>query len=397
MRTLSAPEARRIALAAQGFCDPRPRLGGRVDTRHFRRVMARMGIVQLDSVNVLCRSHYLPFFARLGAYDRARLDAWLWRSGENVECLAHEATVAPKEVHAWLGYRTNLARWKSGRRFRDEERDYLRAILARVRDEGPLSVRGIDDAGSRSGSWWGWPKGKMALEVLHRSGELSVANRDAAFVTHYDLPERVVGAELADAPKLSADAARKAMLLRAARSLGVATDKDLADYFREKVTRCRPILRELVDAGELESAEVEGWDATAYLAPGARRPRTIRARALLSPFDPVVWCRPRALRLFGFHYRIEIYVPAAKRRFGYYVLPFLVGDDLVARVDLKADRKTRELRVRGAYLEAGEDAASVAAALASTLKEMAEWLGLAGVVVAPKGKLAEPLRDALRG
>ncbi|GAB4533397.1 MAG: winged helix-turn-helix domain-containing protein [Haliangiales bacterium] len=394
MKTISLAQARRVALCAQGFCDPRP--AGRVDARHFRRVLARMTILQLDSVNVVCRSHFLPVFARLGPYDRDRLDAWLWRSGENHEFLAHEASITAMELYPLLRHRMTVERWRSGRRFRAEHPDYLDAIRAEIDAHGPLSVRDLSDPGGRTGPWWGWSKGKLGLEVMYRSGDLAIAERTKTFLTRYDLPERVVPAPLRDDPAVDANDAKRAMLLLAAQSHGLGTDRDLADYFRLKVTECRPLLEQLVAEGQLDVVEVEGWDEIAYVAPDAKRPGAVNARALLSPFDPVVWCRPRAERLFGFHYRIEIYVPAPKRIHGYYVLPFLLGDQLVGRVDLKADRKSGFLQAKGAFLEPGHAPDVVAPALAQTLAELADWLGLDGVSVGRRGDLAGALAAACR-
>ena len=354
-----------------------------------------MTILQLDSVNVLCRSHFLPVFARLGAYDRDRLDDWIWRSGENHEFLSHEASITSMQLYPLLRHRMEIQRWKSGATFRSEHPDYLEAIKAEIDEHGPRSVKDLPDPGGRSGPWWGWSNGKIGLEVLYRSGELAIAERTKTFLTRYELPERVVSAELLDAPAVDPVDARREMLRMAARSHGVGTDKDLADYFRLKVTECRPLLAELVEAGELELLDVEGWGEPAYLHHEARRPRTIGARALLSPFDPVVWFRPRAERLFDFFYRIEIYVPEAKRVHGYYVLPFLLGDELVGRVDLKADRKRRVLMVQGAFAEDGRDPDVVAPALALTLHEMADWLDLDQVEVGQRGDLIGVLAEAV--
>ncbi len=350
-----------------------------------------MTILQLDSVNVVCRSHFLPVFARLGPYDRDQLDAWLWRSGENHEYLAHEASITSMELYPLLRHRMALRRWKSGAAFRDENPEYLAALRAEIDERGPLSVKDLSDPGGRTGPWWGWSKGKLGLEVMYIAGELSIAERTSSFLTHYDLPERVVPHDFSSAPEIEPIAARREMVLLGARSHGIGTDKDLADYFRLKVTDCRPLLDELVAEGLLLQAEVEGWNEPAYLHPEATRPRSMNARALLSPFDPVVWFRPRAERLFDFHYRIEIYVPEPKRVHGYYVLPFLLGDRIVGRVDLKADRKSGALMAKAAFMEPGNDADVVAPALAETLQELAEWLGLDEVTVGRKGDLSGPL------
>ncbi len=392
--TISAAQARRIALAAQGFTDPKPT--GRVDARHFRRVLDRMTILQLDSVNVLCRSHFLPVFARLGPYDCDQLDQWIWQSGENHEFLSHEASITSMDLYPLIRHRMDITRWKGGTKFKAEHPEELEAIRVEIDEHGPRSVKDLPDAGDRSGPWWGWSKGKIGLEVLYRNGDLSIAERTKTFLTRYDLPERVIPSELLDADHLEPSDAWRAMLLLAAQSHGIGTDKDLADYFRLKVTNCRPLLAELVEAGELLQVEVEGWGDPAYLHPEAKRPRSMNARALLSPFDPVVWFRPRAERLFDFHYRIEIYVPEKKRVHGYYVLPFLLGDQIVGRVDLKADRKAGELLAKAAFIEPGHDKVEVAAALAETLHEMAAWLELDTVKVGRRGDLAAELSAAAR-
>ncbi len=392
VQRLSSAQARRIALAAQGFADPRPT--GAVDARHFRRALARMQVLQLDSVNVLCRSHFLPMFARLGPYDRTRLDRWIWRSGENHEYLAHEASITPMHLHPLLRWRMETGRWKAGLELERTQPDYLAAVLAQIEREGPRSIKELDDPGARSGPWWGMPRGKLALEWLYVTGRLSIHRRDHQFTTHYDLPERVVPESIRKDPTPDRSAAQRELLLLGARAHGVGTAADLADYFRLRMPVARPLLQELVDEGRLQQVEVDGWTEPAYLDPAARRPRSIDVTTVLSPFDPVVWYRPRAERLFGFRYRIEIYVPEPKREYGYYVLPFLMGDRLVGRVDLKADRASGRLLVRGAFVEAHAEPDEVAEALADHLAELGSWLGLGAVDVAPNGDLAPALRAA---
>lgn len=393
MRTLRAVDARRMALAAQGFADARPT--GAVDARHFRRAMDRMGVLQLDSVNVVCRSHYLPMLARLGPYDRDRLDRWLWWSGENFEYLAHEASVTPMAWHPVLRHRMRRGRWKAGLRLEREQAEYLTAIRDEVAELGPLAVNELIEPGERTGPWWGYSKGKLALEWLYVTGRLAIRERRPTFVTVYDLPERVIPPEVLALPEPDEVDAQRELLRLAAARLGIGTAADLADYFRLRMPQARPLLAELVAAGELEEVAVDGWAEPALLSPQARRPRRITARALLSPFDPVVWFRPRAERLFGFRYRIEIYVPAAKRIHGYYVLPFLLDDELVARVDVKAERATGRLLVRGAFGEQGQDPARVAPQLAAAAADLAAWLGLDSVDVEDRGDLAPALRRAI--
>ena len=391
MATITPAQARRIALAAQGFTDPRPR--GAVDVRHFRRAMGRMTVLQLDSVNVLCRSHYLPMLARLGPYDRQRLNRYLYHSGEHYEYLAHEASITSQELQPLLRHRHRAARrWVQ--RFQRELPGYIEAVHAEVSERGPVSVKELRDPGGRTGPWWGHSRGKRALECLYVTGRLAIHERDPLFVTCYDRPERVLAPGVLARPEPDEADAQRELLVLAARSHGIGTAADLADYFRLTMPVARPLLADLVRDGRLEQVEVRGWPEPAYLHPEARRPRAVRARALLTPFDPIVWFRPRALRLFDFHYRIEIYVPEPKRVHGYYVLPFLLDDRLVARVDLKADRKAGVLRVRGAYAEEGVDRQRVAGELATSLMEMAGWLELGDVAVEGRGDLAGALAAA---
>lgn len=393
MRTIPIERARRIALGAQGFCDPKPR--GPVTVRHFRRALDRMTILQLDSVNVLCRSHFMPMFARLGPYDQDRLDAWLWDSGENLEYLSHEASITNKSLHPILRHRMDKPRWKAFDEMQKKMPEYLAAVAKEVADVGPLSVSDLSDPGDRKGPWWGLSKGKVALEALYISGRLSIHQRTKTFLTVYDVPERVVGPQVLALDTPSEDEAHKQMLLLGAKSHGIGTAADIADYFRIRMPLARPLIAELAASGELEEVAVPGWKDPAYLHPEAKVPRKVEARTLLTPFDPVVWFRPRAERLFDFKYRIEIYVPEPKRIYGYYVLPFLLGDRIVARVDLKADRKTGRLLAKGAYGEVHAEASEVAPALAQSLQETAQWLGLDSVQVGRRGDLSGPLRQAL--
>ncbi len=356
--------------------------------------MERMTVLQLDSVNVICRSHFLPILARLGPYDRDKLDRYLYHSGEHFEFLSHEASITSQDLQPLLRHRADrelkfLARLKS------EQPGYLEAVRDEVAANGPLSIKELSDPGKRTGPWWGMPKGKLALEGLYYNGRLAIHERNRAFVTSYDLPERVLRPDVLDQPTPTTDEARKEMLVLGARSHGIGTDADLADYFRLKVTVARPLLAQLVDEGRLEQVQVAGWDEPAYLHPEAKHPRSVPAKALLSPFDPVVWYRPRGERLWDFFYRIEIYVPEPKRVYGYYVLPFLLDEELVGRIDLKADRKAGVLRVRGSYTQDGADPVRVARELTGSLVEMAEWLGLDDIAVEPKGDLAADLSAAV--
>lgn len=392
MTTIKLPQARRIALAAQGFTDKRPT--GAVTERHFRRAMDRMTILQLDSVNVICRSHFLPMLARLGPYDRDRLDKHLYRSGEYFEFLSHEASIVSQQLQPLLRHRARRdSKWI--RRAEGDLAEYIDAVLEEVTASGPTSVKTLADPGGRTGPWWGHSKGKRALEVLYITGRLAIKERDRMFVTTYDIPERVFPSEILALEEPDVSEAKKQMLLLGAKSHGIGTATDLADYFRLKMPDARPLLAELVEDGLLQQVNVEGWKDPAYLHPEAKRPRSIRTRALLSPFDPVVWFRPRAERLFDFHYRIEIYVPEPKRVHGYYVLPFLLDDELVGRVDLKADRKAGVLRVKGSFAEDGADRPRTCTELAGALHEMATWLDLDEVEIQKNGDLASQLAKAI--
>jgi len=396
---LSAAEARRIALVAQGFADPRPAERPRVEA--VVAAVDRLGLLQIDSVNVLVRAHYLPLFSRLGAYDPAVLDRAAYEGPERAlfEYWGHEASLLPVASHALLRWR--MARAELGRglyagiaRFGRRRRAFVEEVLAEVADRGPIAASELTRGGRGRGSWWGWSDGKAALEWLFWTGRVTTASR-RRFERLYDLPERVLPASVLSAPRLDEAEAHRRLLRLAARALGVATARDLRDYFRLDVADTRPRLAELVEAGELLPAAVEGWREPAYLHPGARAPRHLAARALLAPFDPVVWERQRAERLFDFHYRIGIYTPAAERAHGYYVLPFLLGDRLVARVDLKADRAARVLRVPSAHLEPGAEERRVAPALAAELAAMAAWLELDAGEVARRGNLGRALRRAV--
>ncbi len=386
-------QARRIALAAQGFADAAPR--GTVDRRNIRRAIRRMGLLQIDSVNVCVRSHYMPLFSRLGPYRRELVDEMAYRDGELFEYWGHEASFLPMDTYPLFRHRMSSAR-PGGRvqQLMDEHPGYIEQVYAEVHEQGPLSVGDLEDGGGRTGPWWGHGKGKIALEWLFRSGRIGCSHRHN-FTRYYDIAERIIPDDVLNAPVIEREEAHKHLLLMAARSHGVGTASDLADYYRIRVPAARPLLAELVEDGRLELVRVEGWKQPAYLHPGIRLPRHIAAGALLTPFDPVIWERSRAERLFGFQYRIEIYVPEPQRQFGYYVYPLLMGDALVARVDLKSDRGSGRLLVKGAFLEAGQDPERVADALAIELRQMALWLAMEDVEVADHGSLAADLSRAL--
>ncbi len=380
---LSLAEARRIALAAQGFADPAP--GGTVDRRLLRRVFDRVGAIQIDSVNVVVRSHYLPAFSRLGEYDPALLErAAYGRERRLFEYWGHEASLLPLELHPYLRWRMERARRGLGTwgriaqivRSQPEELKRLRAVIA---ERGPLSASQFEGARGK-GSWWGWSDVKIGLEALFWCGEITTAYRKG-FERVYDLPERVLPRVVVDAPTPVESDAQRELVRIAAHALGIAAERDLRDYFRLDLLDARARVAELVEAGELQRVAVEGLRGDRYLARGARLPRTIGARALLSPFDSLIWERSRTRELFEFDFRLEIYTPQHKRVHGYYVLPFLLGERLVARVDLKHDRAAGTLRAHAVHVESGADRRAVTAALRVELGRMAEWLGAARVAL----------------
>ncbi|MBU1864906.1 MAG: winged helix DNA-binding domain-containing protein [Actinobacteria bacterium] len=393
MRTISLARARRMAIAAQGLHRPRPE--GKIDARHLRKVMSTIGVLQIDSVNVVARAHRLTLFSRLGNYDPDLLQRVFVDRRELFEYWAHEASLVPMDD--WPLFRHRMAGmppWGAVQRIEQEHPGFMDQVLGEVGEHGPLAASDLSQGGGRKGNWWGWSDGKLALEWLFASGRVTVSHR-RNFTRYYDLPERVIPAETRALPVPEADEARKMLLTKGAASMGVGTARDLADYYRINIKEARPLVEELADGGLLERVQVEGWSDDAFVHPGAANPRSVEGRALLCPFDSLVWYRERTQRLFGFHYRIEIYVPEPKRVHGYYVFPFLLGDDLVARVDLKADRAAGVLRARGAFLEEGRDPVRAASALAAELAEMAAWLGLGEVSVEPRGDLAGPLQKAV--
>ena len=399
--SFSLAEARRLVLAAQGFGRPRP--AGEVDVRHLRGVVARLGLVQIDFVNVLVPAHYVVPFSRLGPYDRRRFDDLAYRRREWTEQWAHEASFVPMESWPLLAHRRAEHRprpWGFAA-FLAADPGYAERVLAAVRESGPLAADQLpppEDGSHRLEHSWYSTVARATLEAHFGQGRLAVAKRRADFARLYELAERLVPAEHLGR-ELPRHEQQRRLLAIAARAQAVGTAADLADHFRMPVAEARPRLAELVADGALAEVRVEGWRETAFLDPAARLPRRVGAAALVSPFDPLVWHRPRTRRLFGFDYRLEIFFPAAKRRWGYYVLPFLLGDRLVARVDLKADRAAGVLRVPGAWIEeaaaADPGAGAVAAALAAELAVVAGWLGLGAVAVGRRGAFSRPLAAAV--
>ncbi|ORB86476.1 hypothetical protein B1987_24895 [Mycobacterium kansasii] len=397
MSALTAAQARRVAVAAQGFVEPKP--AGPITRAHLKRLISRIQVLQLDSVSVAVRAHYAPVFSRLGPYDRDLLDraAWGPRSSRLlVEYWAHEAALMAVEDWPLLRWRMRqyrYGRWgihivKANPQLADD-------IIAAVAELGPSTAGQIQaqlaaEPRTRKGTWWNRSDTKWVAEALFASGALTTATR-VGFARHYDLVERVLPAEVL-AREVDDDEAVRQLTLRAATALGVGTEADIRDYFRLTAQQVKPAITDLVATGEIESVSVEGWPAPAYLRVGQTVPRRDRGTALLCPFDPLIFFRPRVQRLFGFHYRIEIYTPAPKRHYGYYVWPLLLDGQLVARVDLKADRAADTLRVVGAFGEPDSPRPRVAAALAGELQAMASWLGLSGISVSGHGDLAGELR-----
>lgn len=396
-RRLSVAQARRIAVAAQGFTEPRP--AGAVTRAHLNRLISKIQVLQLDSVSVTVRAHYAPVFSRLGPYDREVLDraAWGPRSSRLlVEYWAHEAALMA--VEDWPLLRWRMRQYRHGRwgtHIVQANPRLADAVVAAVAELGPSTAGQIEahlaaEPRRRKGAWWNRSDTKWVAEALFAAGVLTTATR-VGFARHYDLVERVLPADVL-ARRVDDDEAIRELTLRAAGALGVGTEADIRDYFRLSAAQVKPAIAKLVAAGDLERVEVAGWPAPAYLRAGRAVPRTDRGTALLCPFDPLIFFRPRVERLFEFHYRIEIYTPAAKRRYGYYVWPLLMDGRLAARVDLKADRAEGTLRVLGAFAEPQAPRPRVAAALAGELWSMASWLGLGGLSVADRGDLALALR-----
>ena len=400
MPTLTAAQARRVAVAAQGFHEPKP---GVLTRGHLKRLISRIQVLQLDSVSVCVRAHYAPVFSRLGPYDRDVLDRAAWSHTARAprlltEYWAHEAALMA--VDDWPLLRWRMREYEHGRWGTEIVKRNARLaedIVTAIAERGPSTAGQIEahleaEPRGRKGPWWDRSDTKWVAEALWSSGVLTTATR-VGFARHYDLTERVLPPDVL-AREVSDEEAVRELMLRAAGALGVGTEPDLRDYFRLNPTQSKPAVAALVAEGELEPVEVAGWNAPAYLRAGQKVPRRDRGTALLCPFDPLVFFRPRMERLFdGFHYRIEIYTPAHKRQFGYYVWPFLLDGELVGRVDLK--RADGVLHVVGAFTEDGRDRSRVAAGMAAELRAMAGWLGLDDVAVGDRGDLVPELRAAL--
>ena len=388
--SLSLAQARRITLGAQGFGERRP--SGRIDRRHLRRVFDRLGLIQIDSVNVLVRSHYLPLFSRLGPYDRSLLDRFAYDDHEVFEYWGHDASLIRADLEPLFRWRMQGDhQWSGMRRLDAEHGALIEALYAEVIARGPSSAGDLDASDRKKGPWWGWGDTKRALEHLFHEGRVGAIRRNT-FERAYCDPELTVPLRVRQRPTPPSRDAMVELLVHAARSHGVGTAKDLADYFRLPITVVRPLLEEMADDGIVDRVTVESWTQPTYSHPAVKLPRRIDACALVSPFDSIMWERDRIERLFGFRYRIEIYVPKPKRVFGYYVLPFLFGDRYVARVDLKSDRAGSRLLVQSAFAEDAIDQFAVAEHLRDELRTMAGWLGLDDVVVMDRGDLAPVLR-----
>jgi uncharacterized protein len=403
MPDLSSAEARRLALASLGFDAARP---ARAGVPHVRATAARLSAIQIDSVNVLTRAHYVPTFSRYGPYPTSALDDLAHRRRELFEYWGHAACFLPIELYPFMRWRmeNQVDAWSAiGRK----KKTFMEAVYRELEARGPIAAGELSIGGKSTGPWWGWSDGKEALELLFRQGRVAVAGR-RHFERVYDLPERVFPAS-ALRTSVPAHDAKKELFVRAARAMGVGTSKDIAQYFhvdawwdrrwvngRRAPCDTATLFDELVEAGRLERVRVEGWPQPAYIVPGAKIPRSVDVRAIVSPFDPVLWERKWTKAVFGFEYQIEIYVPGPKRIYGYYVLPFLMGDRFAARVDLKADRKTSTLIVHAAYVEPGFDPRAVASALARELRSMASWLSLESFAVGSKGNLVRVLKGAMR-
>ena len=376
--SLSIADARALALAAQGFDTARPKT--KATQRHVDALISRLGVIQIDSVNVLVRSQELPLFSRLGNHNRNAIPK-ATEQQKLFEYWGHEAAHLPVEIHPLFRWKMEAARLGKAKHwgltsFYDDNKAFVKRMLKHVEKNGPTTSRELSTRTEKKGTWWDWDEAKVALEYLFLTGQLMSRGRGTDFARIYDTPERVLPEDVLNAPTPSEHDARKQLLVRSAIAQGVATASDLADYYRQKPTTVKPLITELVEEGELRTVAVDGWTEKAFIHRAAKLPKQLHATALLSPFDSLVWCRPRNERLFDFHYRIEIYTPKEKRKFGYYVLPFMMNGEMVGRVDLKADRANSKLLVHSVHTEKGIKRTTINDALDNELRAMASWLGL---------------------
>lgn len=380
--TLSIADARALALAAQGFDTPRP--ANKATQRHVNSLISRLGVIQIDSVNVLVRSQELPLFSRLGNHDRNAIPK-ATEAQKIFEYWGHEAAHLPVEIHPLFRWQMEAARLGKVRHwgltsFYDDNKTFVKRMLKHVEKNGPTTSRELgtrtEKRGADKKTWWDWDESKTALEYLFLTGQLMSRGRGTDFARIYDTPERVLPQRIIDAPTASEHDARKQLLTRSAIAQGVATATDLADYYRQKPAAVKPLITELLEEGELREVAVDGWTERAFVHRSAKLPKQLHATALLSPFDSLVWCRPRNERLFDFHYRIEIYTPKEKRKFGYYVLPFMMNGQMVGRVDLKADRANSKLLVHSVHTEKRIKRSTINDSLNNELRAMAAWLQL---------------------
>ena len=374
--SLSIADARALALAAQGFDTARPKT--KATQRHVDALISRLGVIQIDSVNVLVRSQELPLFSRLGNHNRNAIPK-ATEQQKLFEYWGHEAAHLPVEIHPLFRWKMEAARLGKAKHwgltsFYDNNKAFVKRMLKHVEKNGPTTSRELSTRTEKKGTWWDWDEAKVALEYLFLTGQLMSRGRGTDFARIYDTPERVLPKDVLNAPTPKEHDARKQLLVRSAIAQGVATASDLADYYRQKPATVKPLIAELVEEGELRVAAVDGWTEKAFVHHRAKLPKQLHATALLSPFDSLVWCRPRNERLFNFHYRIEIYTPKEKRKFGYYVLPFMMNGEMVGRVDLKADRSNSKLLVHSVHTEKGVKRSTINDALNNELRTMASWL-----------------------
>ena len=374
--SLSIADAQALALAAQGFDTARPKT--KATQRHVDALISRLGVIQIDSVNVLVRSQELPLFSRLGNHNRNAIPK-ATEQQKLFEYWGHEAAHLPVEIHPLFRWKMEAARLGKAKHwgltsFYDDNKAFVKRMLKHVEKNGPTTSRELSTRTEKKGTWWDWDEAKVALEYLFLTGQLMSRGRGTDFARIYDTPEHVLPEDVLNAPTPSEHDARKQLLVRSAIAQGVATASDLADYYRQKPTTVKPLITELVEEGELRVVAVDGWTEKAFVHRATKLPKQLHATALLSPFDSLVWCRPRNERLFNFHYRIEIYTPKEKRKFGYYVLPFMMNGEMVGRVDLKADRANSKLLVHSVHTEKGVKRSTINDALNNELRTMASWL-----------------------